>query len=378
MYVVDPLSNPVGMVHGAIFFLAVSEILQQSRKASPLSSVSHCGSMELSHDKYGSCGNGRLTKGFGRIRASRLVTTLLLVQPNWTHGFVPDPRRTPARIPLFYRNAEAAAAVSIEPPSPTSPPLVKHPHFKHHNTDTKWFPLPPDAQEAWDGIVPKADLASFFGIGVGTGGQSTRRGVLGANVLIEFDDPNLGAAQLLEGCGILSVRNDYGHSTAQQHLVDVLTYYQELVSYGAKSRRRCRARIVASRGTIGVKCPRWHLDHVPVRLVMSLVGSGCIFIPESLPASLDTAFVDREALNSLDVEDSEEANRIIVPDERGAVRASVGQGVVLMGREWDTVDKDGGPEEENAVLHAAAHKSPKLSLFEGRILLTVDIAFDSH
>jgi hypothetical protein len=111
---------------------------------------------------------------------------------------------------------------------------------------------------------------------------------------------------------------------------------------------------------------------------MSLVGSGCIFIPESLPASLDTAFVDREALNSLDVEDSEEANRIIVPDEGGAVRASVGQGVVLMGREWDTVDKDGGPEEENAVLHAAAHKSPKLSLFEGRILLTVDIAFDSH
>jgi len=265
------------------------------------------------------------------------------------------------------------------------PSLEKHPRFVTNNSDKRVFPMSPEVESKWESIVPKpAELAkSIFAVGGNKrgGGRQIRRGILGPDVTVHFDDPLDGARQLLQGCGIAPTEDGNTDDATLQHLASALSYFQGIVSFKADGKRKCKARIVASRGPVGTKCPRWHLDHVPVRQILSLVGPGCVYIPESLASSRKTtsddvgSFVDRQALNHLDIEDTVMANRIIVPNETGAVRARPGEAVVLMGREWDTVGDDVVTSEE--VLHAAAHKSPSLSPFEGRVLLTVDLASDA-
>jgi hypothetical protein len=253
--------------------------------------------------------------------------------------------------------------------------LQKHPHFHYHNSDLRDIPLSNNVASAWKGIVPKADLVGTLFSGVTTGkSRQIRRGILGADVTAFFDDPVDGARQLLDGCGI-KIEND--NDETLRHLASALSYFQDYVSFASGGMaRKCKARIVASRGPIGIKCPRWHLDHVPVRLIMSLVGPGCDYVPESIsPRATNNVYVDRHALNGLDMDDSIRANTIIVPEEAGVVHAKVGEAVVLMGREWDTVGEamDNG---DTGTIHAAAHKSPDLSPFESRVLLTVDLAED--
>jgi len=246
--------------------------------------------------------------------------------------------------------------------------LQKHPHFHYHNSDMRSMPLSPKASSAWENIVPKADLVgTLFGGAASNGGRQMRRGILGADVTVIFDEPIDGARRLLDEVGI-KIQDD--NDETLHHLKEALSYYQDYVSF-ASGARTCKARIVASRGPVGTKCPRFHLDHVPVRLIMSFVGPGCDYIPESKGESSN---VDRSALNTLDLDDSIRANRIIVPDEKFVVHSRRGEAVVLMGREWDTVDEAGN--DATGILHAAAHKSPSISPFEGRVLLTVDLAED--
>ena len=250
--------------------------------------------------------------------------------------------------------------------------LQKHPHFHYHNSDKRDMPLQANVASTWKRIVPKADLVgTLFSGAMGRGGRQMRRGILGADVTVIFDDPFEGARQLLNGCDI-QFQDD--NDETLQHLQAALSYFQHYVSFASGGvARKCKARIVASRGPIGTKCPRWHLDHVPVRLIMSLIGPGCDYIPESIsPHATNNVYVDRHALNGLDMDDSARANRIIVPDDNGVVHSKVGEAVVLMGREWDTVGE--ASDGDNGILHAAAHKSPDLSPFEGRVLLTVDLA----
>lgn len=307
--------------------------------------------------------------GYGPVAHAPIAAallTLLLHRPDaLAEGFV---------IPTATRaNPTATTALGMTALAETPMALHKHPHFHYHNSDARDMPLSAKISSAWEGIVPKADLVGtlLFGGATSKGGRQKRRGILGADVTAIFDDPVDGARQLLDGCGI-RIQDDTDETL--QHLKGVLAYFQDCVSFASGgTARRCKARIVASRGPIGTKCPRWHLDHVPVRLIMSLIGPGCDYIPESiLPHTSNNVYVDRHALNGLDMDDSVRANRIIVPDERGVVRSKVGEAVVLMGREWDTVDEAG--KDDTGILHAAAHKSPSLSPFEGRVLLTVDLA----
>ena len=271
---------------------------------------------------------------------------------------------------FHYHNSDTAlgmAAVAAEAPVA----LQKHPHFHCHNSDMRYMPLSSKASSAWESIVPKADLVGTlfggFGGAASNGGRQMRRGIIGADVTAIFDEPVDGARQLLDGCGI---KTQDDNDETLHHLKEALSYYQDYVSF-ASGARSCKARIVASRGPVGTKCPRFHLDHVPVRLIMSLVGPGCDYIPEHKG---DSSNVDRSALNTLDLDDSIRANRIIVPDEKFVVHSNVGEAIVLMGREWDTVDEAGNDDTD--ILHAAAHKSPSLSPFEGRVLLTVDLSED--
>ena len=144
-----------------------------------------------------------------------------------------------------------------------------------------------------------------------------------------------------------------------------------------------KARLVSSRGTTGQKCPRWHIDHVPLRLVMTLDGPGPMYVPFqiedesslSLPLPLPLhpqMVVDRSALNGLEIEDTEQANSVILPrgEEGVAVTASVGEAILLMGKAWEK--KDDNSAMDSRVL-AVPHRSPEIEDGQLRVLITVDV-----
>ena len=213
------------------------------------------------------------------------------------------------------------------------------------------------------------------------------------DVSVQFDNPTIGARQLLEKCGIIESHPAEGdelplpevimaEEESVQHLTSVLSYFQRIAANcgsedDPNQKVKCIARVVSTKGSSGVKCPRWHVDHVPVRLVLSIVGPGCEYIPETFgqddanKSDGRVRTVDRSALNNLDEEDTMKANNIIVPPKLFAdatydviKHAKEGDAILLMGRAW---------EEDNSEVLAAVHRSPTLKPNEERILLTVDL-----
>ena len=220
------------------------------------------------------------------------------------------------------------------------------------------------------------------------------RGAVLADVRVPFDDPAAGARRLLEECGVLSAptlpheEEAAAEAATVRHLTEVLSSFQAVAGPPADAdvsrHRECVARVVATIGPAGAKCPRWHADHVPVRLIMSVVGPGCEYIFES--RDLRPNVVDRDALNTLEEEDNAKANDVIVPpaslaeaerrlDTTDVVRrARDGEAVLLVGRAWEDGADNGDPRGEGESVRAAVHRSPRLAPGQERILLTVDIA----
>ena len=274
------------------------------------------------------------------------------------------------------------------------------------------------------------------------------------DVSVKFQDPKLGACLLLEQCGVLSSLQNHHHdengknsceerdcndeksATCQSHqpeiimeeqetldhLAAVLSYFQSIASAyqspcsslnSNSNLPQCQARIVTTLGPVGTKCPRWHADHVPVRLVMSILGPGCEYIPheneillmEPGQTSSKGRVVDRSALNHLEEEDTLIANDIIIPPSlvslaqeklinlqkkdrvdksEGAImpilkHAKDGEVVLLMGRGWediiasDSLSENGASKYDGSDVLAAVHRSPSLLPNQERILLTVDL-----
>ena len=288
----------------------------------------------------------------------------------------------------------------------SKPPTRRHPVFEKTNVHTRHMPVPnPEiwmqslnlnnnschkdvatggTQSLWD------STANFFLVGKHQKEnlkQSSR--VVSADVT--FQDPSIGAHVLMEKSGLFKPQSENDESTRTlpetrmhdqatlQHLTKVLSYYQSIVS-PQNNYISCRAKLVSTIGSVGTKCPRWHADHVPVRLVMSLIGPGCEYIPFTMETHSINGesrhIINRSALNNLEIDDTILANELIVPpnDVRlvkmhtnidPVICAKAGDAVLLMGKAWE--------EEDNGVL-AAVHRSPKLTEGEPRILLTVDVA----
>jgi hypothetical protein len=123
-----------------------------------------------------------------------------------------------------------------------------------------------------------------------------------------------------------------------------------------------RARIVATQGPSGTKCPRYHTDWVPLRLICALKGPGVVFVNDDHVDNLEW----RSVINKSDEVDSLLFNREVekhIP-ENAVVHAKSGDSVLLVGNAW--ADKISG-------LLSAVHRSPYLDKDEGRVLLTVDV-----
>eukprot|EP00804_Cyclotella_cryptica_P015963 CCRYP_004132-RB/>CCRYP_004132-RB protein AED:0.30 eAED:0.30 QI:119/-1/1/1/-1/0/1/0/261 len=189
---------------------------------------------------------------------------------------------------------------------PSRPPDVRHPLFRKTNAISRNMPVP--HPEIWNQCFENTSSRnesreySFWSLVahnfLGRQHESPNRRIV-TDVEVTFDDPSVGAKSLLEKCGLLScqLRCEESNSSGKNnksnrdcnsnretarflpeidmkekqtlhHLTTILSYYQSIISPHDKT--PCRARIVSSLGSIGTKCPRWHADHVPVRLVMSL------------------------------------------------------------------------------------------------------------
>lgn len=285
----------------------------------------------------------------------------------------------------------------------------RHAIFQNTNAVSKSFPIP--HPEIWRKFVTPTTTeesnrnnhsspSSFWEQLVSSiqlGANSQKQNQLVNDITVQFDDAETGAQELVEQCRLFTQHrhsdddDDNKQSTLlpenimmereiTRHLTDVLSYFKSIAGDSNSDNIKCQARIVSSIGKNGIKCPRWHADHVPVRLVMSIIGPGCDYIPhevEVIGSSANARLVDRNALNTLDEDDTRIANDIIVPPNNvntgGTVVTSAKEGdaVLLMGRAWEDSLSEG--EVTNSSILAAVHRSPVLSPGQERILLTVDL-----
>jgi len=324
----------------------------------------------------------------------------------------------------------------------------RHPLFRETNAVSKSMPVP--HPELWETMLhpPGSESSNNCGDNKESFWDAAKRnllappnkkfskqhgrGMLLKDARVQFGNPEIGARQLLQQCGVIIDENEPSNNLPSpeatmaqnesiRHLADVLAYFQTVAAahHAEKnSNVECNARIVSTIGSIGTKCPRWHADHVPVRLVMSVLGPGCEYIPENNASDTitTTTIVNRHALNNLEEDDTKKANDIIVPPQLleesfPIVYAEEGDAVLLMGRGWednvDTTTKSTIPvasttsllEKENegknddeksasgiykhvfeksgasslGKVLAAVHRSPTMLPDQKRILLTVDL-----
>jgi hypothetical protein len=89
-------------------------------------------------------------------------------------------------------------------------------------------------------------------------------------------------------------------------------------------------------------CPRFHVDHVPVRLITTYAGIGSQWLREGV--------MDRRQLGQADAEPGERIEQI-----------HCGEVALLKGTKWH------GNEA-----HGLIHRSPSLKTDERRLILTLD------
>lgn len=176
-------------------------------------------------------------------------------------------------------------------------------------------------------------------------------GERGCDVTIQWKSPHDGAQVLLQHLFPDSSRKQQQQQQDLQPLLEnSFATFQSLLP----NKKNFKARVVATRGSSGTKCPRWHVDHVPLRWIQALVGPGCDYV-------MGSDGIDWNVVNGMETVD-EDANMELVDENVADVRhAPEGQGVVLLGA------------ENEAGCFPAVHKSPSLNPFQGRVLLTLDV-----
>lgn len=256
-----------------------------------------------------------------------------------------------------------------------SPPKT-NPNFKSTNVLSKHFAIP--RTSFVDKISPRPNyLWERMALALMPTQQQNRkdgRGKMGVDVTVEFRDAKDGATTLVQQClDASNAQMDHDELESMiQYITNVLEYYQTHIH---QKNALYKVRLVSTIGSKGQKCPRWHVDHVPLRLVMSLAGPGCVYIPYEKEVEHLT-FVDRNALNGSDEADSTRANELILPhgEREIAVYAKEGDAVLLMGRAWERkMQQPSSSEmERDTMILAAPHRSPSLGSDELRVLLVVD------
>lgn len=140
-----------------------------------------------------------------------------------------------------------------------------------------------------------------------------------------------------------------------------------------------KARIVATRGSSGTKCPQWHVDHVAVRWIQSFVGPGCEMVVGNIQQGVKWDLIN--GLNESDNNDNDnddvvamsvhDRNQVLVNDRVVEIyQAKEMEAALLIGNRWADYAKD------STLLPPVVHKSPTIPWGCERVLLTQDVLFD--
>jgi len=251
----------------------------------------------------------------------------------------------------------------------------RHTIFQNTNAVSKNIPIP--HQNIWRRCLPNKEETKkiSFWDSISLIHKDEDHVISINDVSVQFDNPYIGARELLEKAGVIiskdipSIDANVEEEETIHHLTSVLAYFQSIAG-GKETNVKCKARLVSTVGKRGVKCPRWHLDHVPVRLIMSIVGLGCEYITEKFGDGDQMKIVNRTSLNSLDEENTQIANDIIVPKKLVFDRAKKGEEIIqyakegeailLMGKGWEEEDHGDSSSANEDIPLAAVHRSPIL------------------
>jgi len=212
-----------------------------------------------------------------------------------------------------------------------------------------------------------------------------------------FRDSSSGARDLLQQCGLTpELLSQSKYDETMIHVENLLNVYVSVITEAFASSPSIeglsfKARIIASRGTDAKRCPRWHVDNVPLRLICALEGPGVCYLQKKDELHEETAVristqksskIDPKLFrDSWEVETSE-VNAAIVAKYGNyeQMQALLGDIVLLLGGKWgggicldDCCNHEESPEVKKYGLKAAVHKSPEILPSQGRVLLTVDI-----
>ena len=245
-------------------------------------------------------------------------------------------------------------------------------YFLEHNTNVhvSKTKVPPNI---WNSIVPSALTYSLH--------PDKKSSTPGLIVTSLFPDPQLGAEQLLFQCGITP------HSTspnrykdALDHLEQALDHFKKVITEVYGDTVELRAKIIATRGPDGIKCPKWHVDHVPIRLILALEGPGVCYLTKSNSLQQNESNQMNYLFKMVNLGQETDAtmeNRSILNKYKNhkEMQAKTGEIVLLMGKVWEKklkYDANIKYRDTKSLLSGALHKSPEIPAFQGRVLLTVD------
>jgi hypothetical protein len=175
----------------------------------------------------------------------------------------------------------------------------------------------------------------------------------------------------------------------KKSLAESMQLFQEFCQEHLKGACHFQVRLTASRGITGTKCPVWHMDHVPVRWIQSLVGPGCQWVgQEDAVASVEqwstkVHLADNDNDNDSSewmAQSTKERNRELIGATATTHQAAPGEAVLLIGNRWSELaaqNNDDDDESSNIRIPAAIHKSPdQLLPWQGRVLVTMDVLYD--
>jgi len=213
-------------------------------------------------------------------------------------------------------------------------------HFLNSNIYSHKTKIP--REQIWERLLPTTLSTSSNGVDITT----------------TFSNIDIGVHELINKCKL--VLNEGNNSKEYK---DTSNYLRECLHEFArmKPNQTYKVRIVSSRGKKGQKCPRWHSDHVSIRLILALHGSGVCY------ASTNNCDCDSD-VNASNETNTKKANQMMEKKFSKSIQYfNTGDYVILMGKQWENC------EYGNV---AAIHRSPDIIPFQGRVLLTMDVVED--
>jgi hypothetical protein len=287
----------------------------------------------------------------------RLISALFFLNTNKAASFCPQTDGVRPRFgPFEYYSTAALKFASID----IMERQESEPFWHHHQpTESSYYIYHPSLQKSsmapWNDICP-----------------SIWKPKDNKDVTVTWtvhDSPHEVAQEMIRQCS--SSLSPEKSSDLSLSLTDSLKVFRDFCQENLTDdcERVMKARIVATRGPCGTKCPQWHVDHVPLRWIQSMMGPGCDLVTsqEGINWNVINGLEDDDNLNSI-----EDRNRVLVDDNVANIYSAKEQEAILMvGKRWDEYAREG-----IASLEPVVHKSPSVPMWQGRVLLTQDVSVD--